>query len=825
MRTEDKDTIQNQIAPLMLKGEASLLLGAGFSIVNESIHGPLPSGYQLRDLIVTKCGMTPKTSTTLSDAYMLGKREINDFDKFLSECFTVTSVHLWQERIFTYAWKRIYTTNIDNVLNIAHSQCKLKNKLAGEFIFSNYADPSNFSDSIGCIPVVSIHGTCNKLDAGFIFSSLDYAKIATKIYDWHQDLAARVLNGGLIVIGNQLNESDIDAHIAMRNNTYITINKYKNYIAIPNPDEIKASNYRSAGFVVIECTAEEFFNELYSAATPKSVADIVIDITPSIKSKFHSIRARTWFKSAFRAATIEIDEARTKTGILKHFIAGADPEWFYIVHDAHAKTSTSDNIYATILRLMNNNSDGAGILHITGQSGSGKTTAIRSALREIARTYEYIYEFDPNQEIDPDLLKEIILGFTTKSIFVFYSSHEYYYAINYIANSVCGSGKPFTLFILEERTNSFNKNHKQINNSILSNRFEFPRLSLDDATSIANKIESSAVILKNFSEFNIKRRANIIVNKERGYSGDLLSALYSLTAHTNFESKIYEEYASAPTGLPRSILDVVSILSSKDFAVPIEYIAGFLSENMADVQQCLLTDLADVIISTPNRAAVKCRHRIIAQYYFDYCIANTGKVSLLVGILEFLSRKFTVKDIRTHPLPHRIYKEIISFDFLYEQFFPTNTRDQDTERAYHEAQHFYSDDGLFWLHFGRFYRTMKRWDEAIDCLQTGLSIFNSHQTAHTLGVVYLEKYIDTGCNNQPLYNEGANILIEQQKNRGSFDPYPTTSLLTLLETITTTAKHNTDALEHFKKCINFGLKHYRGDSGIMTMISRHIQQT
>ena len=555
----DREIIRNEIAPLLQKAEASLLLGAGFSLVNSSALGRLPTGDGLRDMILAKCGKKAGTRTTLKDAYLLGSRELPDFGVFLAECFTVKAVLPWQERIFSYPWGRIYTTNIDNVLNVAFEHCAKKSKLGGDFVFANYSDPSILSSAIGSIPVVSIHGTCLQLDEGFVFSSLEYAKAAIKVLDWHRDLAAKILTGGLVVVGNQLDESDIDSHLAIREGTYNSSGTAANFMVMPNPDEIKAANYGAAGYRVLDCTAEEFFTELFAASPPRTMADIVLSSTPTIKKAVADVKAMTWFRSAFRTAVVEMDEAKTKTGILRHFITGSDPDWFFIVNDAHATTSVAKTITSRALGQMQSSATGVGVLHITGPSGSGKTTAMRWAVRELVRTYPYVYEFDGNREIDTDLLKRMIEGFKEKTIFVFYSSAEYYFAINFIADRLQDHRKPYTLFILEDRTSAHRKSYRQIADPSRSEYFEFPELNLADAELIAEKMQSSGLVIPNFSEFEVVKRARIIVDKERGYSGDLLSALFSLTSHENFELKIFEEYHSVPEGLPRKILDVVSL--------------------------------------------------------------------------------------------------------------------------------------------------------------------------------------------------------------------------------------------------------------------------
>ena len=824
MTDDDRDVIRAEIAPLVQKAEASLLLGAGFSLVNSSGMGRLPTGDGLRDLILQRCGKKAGPKTSLKDAYVLGMREIPNFNAFLTSCFTVRTALPWQEKIFSYPWGRIYTTNIDNVLNVALEQCERKGKLGGDFVFANYSDPSILSSAIGSIPVVTIHGTCLKIDEGFVFSSLEYAKAAVKILDWHRDLAAKILTGGLIVVGNQLDESDIDSHLAFREGAYAKTNVAANFMVMPNPDEIKAENYAAAGYRVLDCTAEEFFTELFAATAPRTIADIVLSSSPSFNKAVTDVKAMTWFRGAFRAVVAEMDDAKSKTGILRHFITGSDPDWFYIVNDAHATTSVAKAISKRVLGQMQSSTTGVGVLHITGPSGSGKTTAIRSALREVVRNYPYIYEFDGNKEIDTELLKRMMSGFREKTIFVFYSSAEYYFAVNFIADRLQDQKIPYVLFILEDRTSAHRKSYRQIADPSRSEYFAFPELNLADAELIAEKIQASGMVIKKFSEFDIDKRARIIADKERGYSGDLLSALFSLTSHENFEQKIFEEYHSVPEGLPRKILDVVSILSAQDFAVPIDYIAGFLSERMEDVSKCLSDELAGVLVSHPKAGAVKCRHRIIAQYYFDNCIARSGNVDMIVGILEFLSRKFTIEDIRLHPLPYRIYKEIISFEFLYESFYPKASRRADTERTYHEAQRFFGQDGVFWLHFGRYYRKTKRWDESIDCFRTGLNFYDSFQTRHSLGTVLLEKYLADGCADWALYEEGTHLLEAERASRGVLDPYPTTTLLALLIRIVAVAQDNSDAEVRLKECVNFGLKNFGDDEFFREQLSRYMRR-
>jgi tetratricopeptide (TPR) repeat protein len=822
MNDEDKKIISEIIGPKIIRGEVSLLLGAGFSITNKIDDETLPNGEQLRDKLLKKCNKSAGSRTTLKDAYLLASRTLPDFQKYLENCFTVTDVHDWQKKIFRYPWTRIYSTNIDNVLERSLEISIKTDRVSGEFKFFNYTDEGLVSETIGIIPVVTIHGTCKRLNDGFIFSNLEYAKAANKVLDWHNDLAARIIAGSVIIIGNQLDESDLDVYIARRNETYITNGHTENWIVSPNPDEIKSENWRAAGFQIITATAEDFFIELYNNCKPRTVGEVVLETLPDVRKAALNIKAMTWFKSTFRLAFTEIESAKTQKGLLKHFMTGNDPEWFYIVNNAHASTQRGDDLLKKIAQAMQINSTGIGLLHVIGPSGSGKSTAIKSAILQLVHTYRYTYEFDENQSIEKQLFKNIVDGLTEKSIFVFYSAADYYFAVKEIADRHKDRKNPYCLFILEDRTSVYKKNRRQLNVTGLTPiYYEFGPLTVNDAKNIAQKIEEAGLIFPKFSEKSIEARTGILLDKEKGYGGDLLSALFSLTSHENFEQKIFQDYQSTSDGLARSVLNLTAILHSLNFNTPIDYIAGALGEKPDNVNQCANDDLAGILITPPRTNILKCRHRVIATYYFDNYIAGNGNTGTLIGLLELLSRKFTIEDIKVHPLAYRIYRDIINFDFIYEKYFPKNTRDQDTEKLYHEAQKFFGRDGVFWLHFGRFYRKIGKLSEAIDCFKTGLDFYDSFQTRHSIGMAQLELYIENGEINN--YQDGSYTLNNERLGRGTDDPYPTTTLLRLLATISQKYPTNNSAQDLAKECFNFGMKYFRDDEQFSRAAENYLQ--
>lgn len=824
MNVDDLALIRGQLASLLGRGELSLLLGAGFSLANCTKSGHLPNSQGLRDLILDACGKKAGPKTALKDAYTFGRRELPDFDKFLASVFTVDSVPHWQEAIFYYAWNRIYTTNIDNVLDVAYEQALKVGKASAEYTFFNYTDPGLLSDTIGTVPVVTIHGTCSRLKDGFVFSDIEYGVAATKILDWHRELAARLMAGGLVVVGNQLDESDFDAYIAQRESAYPSKDvRPENWLVMPSPDEIKAENYRAAGFHVIDATAEELFAVLFSAQLPKTVADLVIETNPAIKKASTDQKALVWLRSSFSPVIVEMDDAKRQTGILRHFITGAHPDWFYIVNNAHAATLRSRDLTVRIAALMQTQAVGVGALNVIGPSGSGKTTAIRAAMAELVSTYRCMYEFNDAAGIDPDLLVSVISRFSEKSILIFYSASEFFYAISHVINKFSGKSNPFCLFVLEDRTSDYRQNYQQLKGGTPIPPFEMGELLIDDARALARKMGESGLRFEGFSDLSPEKQAARIIDKERGYGGDLLSALFSITTHENFEAKVYDEYYSVKDRKASYVLDIAAILDSLSLPLPISYLAGMLDCSVEDIDRYLANDLAGILLYSRKTLQVRCRHRVIATYYFEQCIAGHGSVDLIVGILTFLSRQFTVADIKHHPLSYRIYKELISFEFMYRNYFPSESSERDVEAVYHHAQGLFGNDGIFWLQFGRFYRKTGRLDEAIDCFRTGLGIYDSFQTRHSLGTTLLEKYLLDGCEDMKLYEEGVEALEVEALRRGSQDAYPVSTLITFLSRVVQANPSNSDAESKVKRHVSYAMQHFRDDKYAMNVVSDYFR--
>lgn len=125
--------LTNEICRAIVAGKAILFLGAGFSMEAKDVHRQkLPSGGALAKLIIEALGETPQPDESLVEAadYFLshnsgGRSALVDL---LRRTFKVCEWESWQESIACLPWKRIYTTNYDDLVERCRSFRNLKTK-------------------------------------------------------------------------------------------------------------------------------------------------------------------------------------------------------------------------------------------------------------------------------------------------------------------------------------------------------------------------------------------------------------------------------------------------------------------------------------------------------------------------------------------------------------------------------------------------------------------------------------------------------------------------------------------------------------------------
>ena len=111
----------DKLAEGLAQREYSLLLGAGASIGAKGGNGsPLPTGTGLRDKLVSEFKIdVGNEAPSLQQVYAnLHRNQLEALTNYLLDWFTKCQPN-WQHLLAEFSWQRIWTLNIDDVLEQA----------------------------------------------------------------------------------------------------------------------------------------------------------------------------------------------------------------------------------------------------------------------------------------------------------------------------------------------------------------------------------------------------------------------------------------------------------------------------------------------------------------------------------------------------------------------------------------------------------------------------------------------------------------------------------------------------------------------------------
>jgi SIR2-like domain len=158
----DKDRLQAALRST-LTGTATLFVGAGVSFLSTNSGGqPLPNGGGLSDIIHDKLGIERRKHGLASIAdYYRTKYGASDLMKLLSDSLIATSTDDRLVEFYNAPWRRIYTTNYDQVIARARNTPKTQ-------LFSHIDKPVNVNDGA----IIHLNGNLEKAVAQSIDGDL-----------------------------------------------------------------------------------------------------------------------------------------------------------------------------------------------------------------------------------------------------------------------------------------------------------------------------------------------------------------------------------------------------------------------------------------------------------------------------------------------------------------------------------------------------------------------------------------------------------------------------------------------------------------------------
>lgn len=366
MKDMKEDTIKNLelLARRMKIRMPVLFTGAGFSFGAKNAHGvklPLSSG--LKDMLIDEFMILDSEASkelkeeSLSTVYSVAcdKMGAEQAASYLTNIFR-DCIPLDHHRVVaSYPWRRIYTLNIDDLL---------ENAVETGYLFPIDSARMSQKPSDKAIDYIKLHGSVRNREAGYIFSNEEYTRATTGHLDVrYARLMEDLQTEDFVFIGaTTTEEADIDYYLHMYNEGGDSRHGGFFYVD-PKPRYAVRSKIEKAGAHLLEMTCEEFAEWLRKqmGTAPRT--------TPRSIGKSNFIRNFLNINSLQQSqANVDYPESR--------LYLGEQPQWQDIFNDWDFTDPRAARISADIEKMLENYRGGI-VVAISSKAMGGKSVMLK----------------------------------------------------------------------------------------------------------------------------------------------------------------------------------------------------------------------------------------------------------------------------------------------------------------------------------------------------------------------------------------------------------------------------------------------------------------
>jgi len=285
-------SLPNELLEGVSRGEYQLLPGAGASMDSLDATGTnLPSATGLCKAFIDdfQLPLEPGQQIGLQRAYehIEHRRSTSGLIRadYLSHRFSGCKPADWYASLAGVPWKRIWTLNIDDVVEVALEQYfrdadpdSPVRQSPAPFSWESVQDEPRPDE----VQVIHLHGFARWLGSGksqLVFSILEYLSAARIGHSWHYLFGAEYLQRPFIFLGARLVEEYDLADILRRGSQARVMTGKPSAIVLKSFSQLDREDFTRWGLVCIEADAEHFSRDLQKQIKPHLDLQILIGAT------------------------------------------------------------------------------------------------------------------------------------------------------------------------------------------------------------------------------------------------------------------------------------------------------------------------------------------------------------------------------------------------------------------------------------------------------------------------------------------------------------------------------------------------------------------
>lgn len=663
----------------------------------------------------------------------------------------------WHELVSRLFWYRIYTTNIDDVIQNSYGAATAQ-RLRTIVCPAPYQEHDIWFEAVQC---VHLRGSVTDPSKGFTFAYADFAAQTTSPNPWYQALVDDMYTKAVVFVGTRLGEAPFYHYLQMR------AQRGK------GAPEFRERQLEAQNMVVLPATAQEFLETL----VPEVEGRVPTRFAP-LKGRYpHQIGALTANAFESQSAVLRQFEfvqvappvQHRPTATRTQFFLGAEPTWDDIRDAVDAMRAAA----AEFLELVNRDADGKHLFVLSGHAGSGKSTMLKRLAFELEALGRNVYFAKDTSALETGPVLEFMRALAGRRVYFF---------VDDAANQLEGvaeiieqaSDESAVMFVVADRPHVLDPRLSRLR--VRPPQFlEMPELNSEDCARILDKLEALGFLGALQGKSRQEQLRDFLGRSRK----QLLVAMKEATSGRGFDVIIADEYNSL-AGEARLAYTIACACYMHGAPVRRRHLLACLSGTDLEKANVLVHDLKQILV--PWKGApeyLSPRHRVIARQVIGESAPIRAKVEAATIYLSQIAADITPETISRRTPEYLAYRGIINFDNVR---FMCGDDYETIGALYNELRAYYAQDFLFWLQWGRAEVYFDHFDIAENHLNQSLGIRDAgnFQARHYLGVLFLKKgaFEDNAAAAADAARRGEDILRREITARGHLDAYPSAALVT-----------------------------------------------
>ena len=556
------------------------------------------------------------------------------------------SVPEWYARLFSLAWFRSYTLNVDDLAEATRRRYQLGRPLVTVSATTEHLSQTSDAPVEGDIlDVVHLNGKLSDGPLKITFSTTQYAERLARQEPWYVRLTSELLTHSFIFIGTQLDESPLWQHIELRRSRGRQTRELRprSYLVTPYLNPAREAILADFNIVWLKMTASELFKRVLTHMEAPSIQG-----RQALAQIGNPLRRR----ALDDAAVIALENPTQKT----EYLLGAEPIWADIQSGRAISRRCDEALWQQLTGARCQPVSGA--LIVTGTAGSGKSTALmKMCLRLVAQGVRVGWA-DRELSLSPREIRLSMREENAPDVVVIDDADLYGSEVSPLIREIA-TRQPYPLLLLGIRSGRIDRVIKsgQLQDVPVS-EFPMPPLEDEDIDALLDSLEGENRLGLLRGKTRNEQRHTF-----RDLSGrQLLVAMIKATSGRDLQEKAVEELRELDKPSAH-IYGLVSLASANRiglFRDEIVFGTGDTSNanlNAVDllIRRNLLRVGADGTVYT--------RHRLIAELVRD-AIQRAGDARELIWGLAQIGASKVNPAMPRSARPWRILRSVINHDFL-----------------------------------------------------------------------------------------------------------------------------------------------------------------